>query len=486
MSADSLSRGARGASITVGGQLATMVIQFVSTIVLSRLLSPTDFGLIAMVMVFVGIGELLRDFGMPTAALQAKQLSKHQASNVFWVTVLLSLTAGIILVALTPVIVSVYDEPRLAEIVPVMAGVLLVNGLQAQYQVHLARSMRFFALASTTVVSRLLGFGVGVAGALLGWNYWALVAQFAASALIALALSGAFTRWLPSLPRRGVGSWQMLRSGGNFGAAQVLSFAADNADTLMIGAVWGTAPVGQYNRAFQLFMTPVGAIFTPLMKVVVPTINRAVSEGRRAADLLVRVQTSLCGVTVWLLLVTAATAEWLIPLMLGDQWNQAVSLVQILAIGGAFRALSQVNYWAYVIYDQSRQLLYSNLVTKPIQIALMVGGAFISVEAVAWAFAIGRVVTWPINVVWLSRTADQPVGRFLYNGLRIIAAAAISFGATRLLLHSLHIESSFLIILTGAAVATVCYLAVIALSPGGIKEINGSVKVARAMLMRKR
>lgn len=485
MTSDSLSRGARGAGATILGQIATMGIQFLGIVILSRLLAPEDFGLIAMVAVFMGVGELLRDFGMPTAALQSRTLSNQQASNVFWVTGTLSFAVALTLALATPLIVKLYDEPRLTAIIPVLAVVLLLNGLQAQYQVRLARSMRFAALAANTVVARFSGLAVGILGAVVGWGYWALVAQLLTQAIILLIGSGVLTRWLPSLPRRGSDSLQLMRSGAHFGGAQVLTFAADNVDTLMIGAVWGAAPLGQYNRAFQLFTMPITAIFSPLTNVVVPTINRAVSEGRSASAVLLRIQSAVCGLSIWLLLITAATAPSLIPLILGDQWSDTIPLIQILAVGGAFKALSQTNYWAYIVHHQSKQLLLSNIVTKPLQVILIVVAAFISVDAVAWAYVIGRAVTWPINLAWLWRSAGQNPVSFGLNGVRLLIAAAVGFGVTTTILGAVNLSSAILEVALGALVATIAYFTVILVTPGGLRELRGSWTILLATINRR-
>lgn len=483
---NTLSRGAKGGAVALVGQALQLVIQFVGTVVLARLLSPEDFGIFAMLVVFLGIGELIRDFGMPTAALQARNLSDQQASNVFWVTAALSMAVALLLVLLTPLIVALYDQPRLGLIAPVMAGVLVVNGLQAQYRVRIARQMRFSTLTAITVAARLAGLGAGIVAALLGAGYWALVIQAAAVAITTLVSSMAVTRWLPQRPRRGHGSLPLLQNGMANGAANMLGYAADNADNLMIGVMWGAGPLGLYNRAFQLFMSAVMSFFSPLTSVVVPTANRAIAEGRRAEDILARAQTALCGPAIWLLMVTAATAEYLIPLLLGEQWKETIPLLQILAVGGAFKALSQTNYWAYLIEQQSKQLLLSNLVTKPIQIALVVVAAFHSVEAVAWAYSLGRAITWPINVIWLWKTTGQNPVRFGVNGMRLFGSALAGFAATAWLYDGVVLTSPWLAVLAGAALSTLVFLVVAIVLPGGRREAGDAVMLVRMIFARTR
>lgn len=476
--------GARGAGLSVAGQVAAMAIQFAGTIVLSRLLTPSDFGLIAMVAVFVAAGELIRDFGMPTAALQAKHLSDQQASNVFWTSSVLSLVVGAALALSAPLLAVLYGESRLLAVVPAMAAVLFINGLQAQYQVRLARAMRYGAIVANDVSARLAGLVAGVATALLGWQYWALVAQLAVVA--AWTLVGAFliTRWRPTLPKRGSGSMHLFRSGGHLGTAQLLGFAADNADSLLIGMQFGPTALGFYNRAFQLFMAPVAAIFNPLVRVVIPTVNRAASEGGRPASILLRVQFSVCGAAIWVLTATAATAPWLVPLLLGEAWASMVPLLQILAIGGIFRSLSQPNYWAYLVQGDSKELLASNAITKPLQIVLLIMGAFISVEAVAWAYVVGRALTWPFNLLWMRRVSRDYSMPFFLNGLRLVFAAAGSFGTAVAVTSALGSDSLILNVLVGGVTATAAYLLLIAMVPGGISELRTAVRVARLALAR--
>jgi PST family polysaccharide transporter len=483
--ANTLVRGARGGAMALTGQAIQLVINFAGAVVLARLLSPEDFGIFAMLTVFLGIGELIRDFGMPTAALQAKNLTEQQASNVFWVTAALSTAVAALLLLATPLIVSLYDQPRLGLIAPVMAGVLVISGLQAQYKVRLSREMRFSAVTAITVAARFAGLSAGILAAVLGAGYWALVIQAATLAVTTLISSMIVTRWLPQRPRRGCGSMPLLRTGGANGAASLLGYTADNADNIMLGAIWGAGPLGQYNRAFQLFMSAVMSFFNPLTSVVVPTANRAVAEGRRVDDILARTQTALCGCAIWLLLVTAATAEYLVPALLGEQWKETTRLLQILAIGGAFKALSQTNYWAYLIEQQSKQLLLSNLVTKPLQIVFVVVAAFHSVEAVAWAFSLGRAITWPINVMWLWKTAGQNPVRFGANGVRLVGSGLAGFASTAWLYNIAGFSSPWLAIVAGAALSSLAFLVTAVLLPGGRREVSDAMALGRMMFIRK-
>ncbi len=465
-------------------QGANMVLQLLGMIVLARLLTPDDYGLLAIVTVLMGIGALIRDFGMGTAALQETSLSQAQASNLFWTNAMLSAATAGILALCSPVIAVIFGDSRLLALVPVMASVLLVMGLQTQYQAMLARERRFASLAGAAIGSNAAGIFVGVTTALIGWGYWALAAQQMTVAVGLLTIYLLTTRWLPSKPARGVGSRHHIRAGAHYGTANVIGYAADNVDTIMIGLQWGSVALGNYNRAFALFAQPIAALFGPLTQVVVPTINRTRAEGGDPNALLLRVQSALVGLATWGLLVTAATAPWLIPLLIGNQWAAAVPLLQILAVGGVFKALSQINYWAYVASKQSRELLRSNLVTKPIQIALIVVAAFFGVTWVAWAFVLGRAISWPVNLIWLARTVGQRSSAAFWNGLRILTAGAIAFGITTTVLLLVPPMTNAWTVVIGIATASLVYFVVFALLPGGTRELRSILSLRSALLRR--
>lgn len=473
MTVGALSRGARGAGIVMLGQAGRVVLQFVGVLVLSRLLTPKDFGLVAMVAVFIALGDLLRDFGVPTAALQARELTHQQSSNLFWVNSVLGATAAVALAAAAPAIAAFYNEPRLTAVAPAMAIGLLLNGVQAQVQVQLARDMKFGTLAATDIGAQAAGLAVAIGGAASGWGYWALVAQPLTIAVTVLTSRFLLSRWRPSMPRRKRGSARLLRASGEFGLAQLLTFVSNNVDTMVIGARWGASELGYYSRAFQLFVLPRAVMLDALTQVVVPTVNAAVARGeRRASDLLLRVQFVLSVLLGWVYLIAALLAEWLVPVVLGDQWGRSIRVFQILCIGGLFSTFGTVSYWTFIVAHKGRQLLYMNLVTRPLAIMLVVLGSFFGIEAVAWSYAAGLALAWPISLIWLHRCAAQNSWSSLWSGARVVVAACVAYlvaGCVRGLVGSL---APLVVCLVLAGVGSLVFFAALAAMPGGLREMR--------------
>ncbi|MGO1317539.1 MAG: lipopolysaccharide biosynthesis protein [Cellulomonadaceae bacterium] len=474
-----LTQGARGGGVMLIGQGGKLLIQFASIILLSRLLAPEDFGLIAMVTSFVAFGELIRDFGTSVVGLQRQHLSQQQASNLFWLSVALGLGSALLLLAITPLVVLLYAEPRVGVIMPSLAVTVLLNAAGAQFQVQLARSMRFRRFVAADLTAQGAGLMLAIAGALNGWDYWALVAQVVTVALVGFLSRLLAASWLPSRPRRHGDNRAMFGDSFAFGFAQLLTYVSSNIDTVTIGARWDAASLGGYTRALQLLTAPLNSIIGPLTQVVLPTVNRAREEGRTTDSVLLRLQFALGLPIVWIYAMTAAVAGWLVPFLLGPEWDEAVPIFQILATGGAVWTFSRISYWGFIAANLGRDLLRYNLVTKSLASLLIFGASFISIEAIAWAVSVGLIVSWPINLIWLACTAGQASWRYWWNGVLLVVAAFLGFtaawGVTQILVSLPPWSASILGIVAGTTV----YLAAVAVVPSGRRGLESILRALR-------
>lgn len=477
-----IAQGARGAGVVLAGQVAKVGLQFVSLVLLARLLSPDDFGLVAMVNVFIAFGTTIRDLGLSTVGLQRKDLSPQQASNLFWVSSGMGLGASVILASAAGLLVVLYNEPRLWWLAPAMAPTLLLNGMAAQVNVQLARSMRYVAKTMVEVGSILLQIVVTAALALLGLGYWAIAAGTLLAALVGLVAAWVASGWLPTRPRRTGDSRQLVRDGAAFGMAQLLSFISQNIDTVLIGMRWDSASVGLYNRGYQLLSMPVSQVMGPLTPVVIPTLHRAQEEGRTFDDILLRVQFGLGIVLTWTFAIVGGIAEWLIPALLGSEWSGVIPIFQSLVLGGFFWVFSYVSYWRFIAENLGAQLTCYNLITKTLTAFAIIGASFVSLEAVGWAVSICLVLSWPINLIWLWKTAQQPYMPYIKNGLRLVAPGLIVYLASRVSLHAMG--AAWWAALPIAVVATILMFGGIAVFPTGRKELHGSFDIVRGLLKR--
>lgn len=411
---------ARGASVTVAGQAAKFLIQFGGIVVLARLLAPADFGLVAMVTAIVGVCEVLRDFGLSSAAVQARTLSAGQRNNLFWINTGIGAVLTLLVALSAPLLADLFDEPRLTAITQVLAVTFLLSGIATQFRAHLTREMRFGKLAAADVAAQCGGLLLGIAMAVTGFGYWAIVGQQVAQALLTAAFTAGFGRWLPGLPRRHEPMRGLLSFGWHLMGTQLLQYASKNIDSVIVGHQFGATSLGYYNRSSQLVNGPLNQLNVPASTVALPVLSRLQDDPPRYRRFLLRGQTALMTLVVGGFLAAAALAGPVVEILLGPSWTPAVEIFRVLAIGAALQGASYATYWVFTSKGLTAAMLRYAVVVRAVSILLLVGGAWFGMIGVAWAYTGGVGFSWLVGLVWVSRVSDAPVREMFTNGLRTL------------------------------------------------------------------
>src|ERR1700722_13639377 len=264
----------RGGLARLLAQIANFAIRLVSLVILARLLDPKDFGLVGMVTAFTGVLTLLRDFGLSAAAIHRPQITEEQLSTLFWINLFVGVLLGLLTLAMSPAIAIFYHEPRLVKVSAVLALAFVFNAAGLQHGVILQREMRFTALALISTIGLLLGTAIAICGAKFGYGYWALVAM--AIILPATCTVGFWiaTRWIPGMPRRGVGMRSMMQFGGTITLNTIILYMANNVDKVLLGRFWGEEALGLYGRAFQLVNIPTDNLNSAAGEVAFAALSR--------------------------------------------------------------------------------------------------------------------------------------------------------------------------------------------------------------------
>ena len=224
---------ARGAAATITGQAGRLVVQLAGIVLLARLLTPVDVGYYAMVIAVVGVGEVLRDFGLSSASVQAATLSTRQRSTLFWLNTGIGLGMTVACWLAADLVAAVYDRPEIAPLVRGIAVLFLLNGLATQYRASLYRSLRFTPLAVIDVGAATAALGVAALAGLGGAGPWALVAQQLVVGAVTLAALLAVCRWTPDRPAWAPGLRPLLSFGANVVGTQLLGYVSRNVDSLV-------------------------------------------------------------------------------------------------------------------------------------------------------------------------------------------------------------------------------------------------------------
>lgn len=409
---------ARGALVTLAGQALRALIQFGSVAVLSRMLSPTDFGVYAMVFSLVGIASLLTDFGLSMSSIQARDVTDEQRTNLFWLNVVFGLVVSVAVFALAHPISSFYRSTELVHVTELLSVAFLIDAASAQFKAELNAQLRFRWLAAVDVVSQAFGLGVAIVLALLGEGYWALVWQQIAVVSTVLVVAFVGAGWKPGLPRRGQDMRHHLSFGASTFGVQALVYVTSNIDNVLLGRVTDASTLGAYNRAYQLFRLPVAQLASPLTKVAFPILARVRDDRRTYERYLHRGQLALAYGLAGLFLILAGESGPIVDILLGSQWNEAKALFVILAVGGCFQALGYVYYWVFLSRGlTSIQVRYS-LISRSLMVLAIVAGLHWGAIGVALGASVGQLLAWLVNAVLAMPRAGVDPGPLIAAALR--------------------------------------------------------------------
>ncbi|MFC5342762.1 lipopolysaccharide biosynthesis protein [Brevundimonas staleyi] len=422
-------RAAVGASLSLLARGCRVASQIATFVILARLLSPEDFGLVGMLLPFIAIVSVAGDLGMSTATLQSARMTPGQASALFY----LNMASGVVLAAgfamAAPLLAGLFAESRVVAIGLALSLVFPLTGLAGQHQALLQRSLNFRSLLIADIAAALGASVLAIGAALIGWGYWAIVVRVLAQpAVYAMAVWG-LTPWRPGRPDWRAGRMTALRLGGFNLGFSLLTVGGRQLDNILIGWRWGEAALGPYALAYRLFFTPVQQLSQPLEEVMVPTLSKLRDDPARYRRGYLGVLRMLALVGAPPLIAVSVAARDVIVFTVGADWLGAVEILRWLAPIGAIHVASVSLGWLNLSLERSRRQFLWALITVPIYVAGFVIGLSWGAVGVAQGYFAASLLTLAPGVVWACRGSPVRPWDFV-RALIPAAVASVVVGGT--------------------------------------------------------
>ena len=322
----------RSGAITVTEQTIATGINMASTIVLARLLTPEDYGIVAMVTAITAFINLFRELGLSGATIQTRDITYDQVSKLFWINASLGAAITIIIAASGPALSWFYHKPQLTLVALGISLTSILHSLGTQHGALLARQLRFGTKAIVHISSLSAGLTVAIVLALAGGTYWALVANYVVTALWDTCGLWIASGFRPALPRRGIKVRHLVRFGVNMAGAHIANYFHRNLDNVLIGRAWGAEQLGLYNKAYSLLMLPISNLRYPLNRVAFPVMSRLQNEPRAFRSYFTKYCALLSFLTMPIVTFLFVCSKQVILLLLGPRWVGAAELFSILAL----------------------------------------------------------------------------------------------------------------------------------------------------------
>ena len=463
----------RGASVGALLLIAKLVIGIGSLIIFARLLSPEDFGLVAMAGISIGVFRIVGDLGLVMSSTQRGEIDPIQQSTLFWINVAGGVLLSLLAIASGPALVAAFGEGRLFAITSILSLVLIGAGVGAQHEAILRRRLDYGFLQIAGVVAQATGLFVGLICAAVGLGYWSLVLHQLAGRSTQTALFWIRTSWRPGPPRRRVGVKSFLGYGSKMMAAQLLAYLTRSLSDLMVGIASDATNVGFFRRATSIVMV-VEELKQPLKAIMPASLSRVQDNPGDFAHFFMN------GIALWSLAAFGALgliiseAPFIVDVLLGDQWTPVVPLVRWLVPAGLAAALGSATEWILMPLGMMKRLVTIRLLRLfAVVIGIVIGRRW-GVEGIAIGYSVSVTGILVIELWWVLNLVRGRIGKCFWGILRGAAASVAAVAVAGIVPSSSALEYTLEVVLYA-----VVFVGVYMILPGGFALVSRLVLAVR-------
>lgn len=407
-------------------------MQFASGVILARLLTPDDFGLVAMLAIFVALAMTLSESGFGAALIRQPRQNDADASTAFWYNLAIGTVMALVLAGFAPTIARFYGRDALVPIAWALAVNIWLTSLMTVHVALLTRNLNFRVQALASGIGNIGGVAVAIVLAFRGAGVWALVTQTLATTFLNVVLLWMLHPWRPRVMFEMQSFRKLFAYGGYIFASSLVNAATLRLHTLLIGRLYSGSDLGMYSRAVTTRDSTQAMLTTVFSRVAFPVLAR---HGSDPAALRARLKSGnqlIMAVSLPAMLGLALVADDAVPILFGSQWFGTVPILQVLCLAGAIWPLQVSNVQVMMAQGRSGVMFALGLAKACILIGTMLVASKWGTLAIAWATVIGAVASLAINTGYSRKLIDygaldqlRDIGSYilLTMGMLLIVAA---------------------------------------------------------------
>jgi O-antigen/teichoic acid export membrane protein len=453
----------RGVPWTLLAYASNKAVTVGTTLVLARLLTPEDFGIVALALLVIVALSFLRDLGLNGALILRQDLDRRAKGTLLTLMLGTGALLGLALAAASPLVAELMDEPRLDEVTAALSATLLLGGVTWFYEALLQRELEFRKRFYSLAAQSLTNAAVALPLAALGAGVWSLVAGQLASTVAfgAALLAVAPYRVRPAFDRDA--AVDALRTGRGFLLQAFGGFAQQNADYLVVGRVLGAAPLGYYSMAYRLAELPYYAIAEPVARVTFPAFARMRSRGEDIRPSFLSGLRLVALVTCPVGVILSGAAEPFTHAILGDAWLAMIGPLAVLGVWAAIRPLQVTVSWLLNSIGEAGLMgVVSVAVLVPLVPSLVLAAELGGMTAVAWVMVADIAVSLLVLGVFASRRGGVGLGAQWRASAPAVVACLPAWVAARAVADATVADlPAGVALLASAAAGTLAYVAAV-------------------------
>lgn len=393
--------------------MVTQITQFIVGLILARILSPDEFGLVGMITVFIAISQSIVDSGFGQALVRKQDISDTDYSTVFYFNLITGVFLFLVFYVAAPWMASFYDRPELKGIARALAFIILINATNITQRTRLVRSINFRQLMKVNLIAAVISGLIAVGMALYGFGVWSLVARSIAGSLVQSIILWFRGRWIPSAEF----SRNSFRSLFSFGSKLLVSGLIDtiyrNVYLLIIGKFFSAAELGYYTRSDQFTRLASQNLTGTVQRVSYPVLSMVQDEDERLKAGYRKLIQSTMYVTFLIMLGMAAMAKPMIVTLIGEKWLPSVEYLQLLCFSAMLFPLHALNLNILNVKGRSDLFLRLEIVKKLLAVPVILAGIALGIKAMLVGLIILSFISYFINSYYSARLIRYPVSEQL-------------------------------------------------------------------------
>lgn len=386
--------------------VAQYAVSFVVSIVLARLLSPDDYGLLGIIAIFTAVCSAIIDGGLASALIRKKNVTEDDYNTIFILNLAMSFVLYTIIFLCSPLIASFFGREELVSLTRVSSLTMIIGALAIVQQTRLTKRIDFKTQTKITIIASIISGVVGIFMAIIGFGVWALVAQSLTSQTLRTILLWFYNRWMPRL-RFSIKSFKELFGfGWKLMVSQLLNTLWQELYQVVVGKFYSPSTLGQYTRAkgfSQLFSKNITSV---VQRVTYPVLSEIQEDKDRLKGAYRRIIKLSIFITAISMFMLGAVSEPLLYCLIGPKWHEASTYLPLICIAGSLYPLQAINLNMLQVQGRSDVYLSLEIVKKIIALGPLFVGAFVGILPMLYVNLLTSIICFFLNSYYSGKWLD--------------------------------------------------------------------------------
>lgn len=447
-------------------KLSMMLLHLITSIILARLLLPSDYGTVAILAVFIGLSNLIVDSGLGGSLIYHKDVDNKDYSTVFWMNIFTAILVYIIIYISANPLSAFYRLPILATLVKVLGITVIFNSLGLIQRTIMTKMLKFKSLAVISITSYIISSFTAILLAIEGYGIWALISQQVLASLITTVILISHNRFIPDFSF----SWELIKKHWKVGSglffSSLLRIIYDNMYLQLIGKCNNIKDVGYYNQAQKIKDIPSG-LFSNIFESTLFPILCKYDDKYEFAEKYVKIQSLLSFLSVPIFLLMVLISSEIIQILIGNKWIDSTPLLRIMSIGSIFYVMELVNRNGLKARGYSFLIFKIDLAKRTLALTIMVIALHLyGVIGIACAFVINSFIGWLINTYYLAIHTTLPLFLSIWSLMKYFGYSVLPIIASIVTVNFLITDND----LINASIYSAIYLGIYILTCAIVKD----------------